>query len=169
MTRIARPASAVARAAVATLVLLGAGRAGAAPEEGLIAGSWLANGTRHAFDFGPGRDVATVELGGHLHLQNPIGGVKEFWAQCVGLWDSETGAVVRCSWRASNGGQVLVVLSGRPLEQGQPIEGELVGGTGPFAGIRGELRYVWDSVLVEPEEGLFTGSARRLSGSFRLP
>jgi hypothetical protein len=143
-----------------------------AAESGEFKGTWIANGIRTPFHFGDGRQVFTFKLAGHVSLQNPLGKQKDFWADCVGLADTMTGLVGRCVWKDLAGPEIYLMLQSDKLQQGSLVTGTLVGGSGRFAGISGELTFNWSSVIVQMEaEGIVsvTGQTKNLSGSYRAP
>lgn len=140
-----------------------------AERSGSFAGAWIASGQRQAFDFVEGREVGTFRLTGHVNLQDDIGEVQDYWAECVGLSDSVAGSSARCIWRSMEGEKVYIVLSGQPLKERVKVTGEFVGGTGSLLGIEGTFTFTWSSVFTNKNQGVFTGQTKDLKGSYRIP
>ncbi|MEZ5583139.1 MAG: hypothetical protein R3F37_10575 [Candidatus Competibacteraceae bacterium] len=92
--------SVLAAAVCATLVPM---REALAEQEGTFKGRWIANGERSLLDFLPDRSVFSFDLQGHINLEDEVGGVGDYWSDCVGLWDSVTGGSMRCVWRGREG------------------------------------------------------------------
>lgn len=143
-----------------------------AADSGEFKGAWIANGTRTPFPFGDGRQVFTFKLGGHVNLQTALGKKKDYWSECVGLADSVTGIVGRCVWKDLAGPQIYLTIQSDRLQQGSQVTGTIVGGSGPFAGISGDVSFNWSSVTVLTDaEGIVnvTGQTRNLGGRYRVP
>ena len=140
-----------------------------AEQAGSFAGSWVASGKRQPFDFVEGRDVGTFNLAGNVSLKDELGGIEDFWAECVGLSDSVAGSSVRCVWRSLKGAKAYSVLSGQPLKKGVKVTGEFVGGTGSLKGVTGTFTFTWTSTFIDKEQGMFTGATKDLSGSYQIP
>lgn len=143
-----------------------------AAESGEIKGSWISNGTRTPFPFGDGRQVFTFKLGGHINLRTTLDKQKDYWGECVGLADSVTGIVGRCVWKDLAGPEIYLTLRSDQLEQGSLVTGTIVGGTGPLAGISGDVSFNWSSVIVQTDaNGIVnvTGETRNLGGSYQIP
>ncbi|MGH0029866.1 MAG: hypothetical protein ACQGVC_08750 [Myxococcota bacterium] len=140
-----------------------------AQEAESFSGRWVASGSRTLFDFVPGREVASFAIAGHVNLENGVGDAIDFWSECIGLSDSAGGSTGRCVWRDFRGRRVFSVLSGRPLDSGVAVTGEIVGGTGNLEGITGAYAFTWHVVDVSPEDGVVTGQSRDLAGTYRIP
>lgn len=141
-------------------------------DSGEFKGSWIANGTRAPFSFGDGRQVFTFKLSGHVNLKMPLGKRKDYWSECVGLADSVTGLVGRCVWKDLHGPEIYLTLQSDQLQQGSQVSGTIVGGTGPLAGISGELSFNWSSVIVMKDaDGTVsvTGETKTIDGHYRVP
>jgi hypothetical protein len=142
-----------------------------AAESGEFKGSWIANGTRTPFPFGD-RQVFTFKLDGHVSLQTTINKKKDYWAECAGFADSVTGVVGRCVWKDLTGPEIYITIQTDRLQQGSKVTGTIVGGTGPLAGINGEMSFNWSSVIAQTDaNGIVnvTGETRNLSGNYRAP
>ena len=144
-------------------------RDASAEQTGSFAGSWIANGKRQPFDFVEGRDVGTFKLAGNVSLKDELGGIEDFWAECIGLSDSMAGSSVRCVWRSLNGEKAYSVLSGQPLKEDVEVTGEFVGGTGGLKGISGTFIFTWTSTFTSKNQGIFTGHTKNLSGQYQIP
>jgi len=140
-----------------------------AEQAGSFAGSWVASGKRQPFDFVEGRDVGTFNLAGNVSLKDELGGIEDFWAECVGLSDFVAGSSVRCVWRSLKGDKAYSVISGQPLKKGVKVTGEFVGGTGSLKGVTGTFTFTWTSTFIDKEQGMFTGHTKDLSGSYQIP
>jgi hypothetical protein len=140
-----------------------------AEQAGSFTGTWIASGQRQTFDFVEGRDVGTFRLTGHVNLQDDVGEVKDYWAECVGLSDSVTGSSARCVWRSMEGEKAYIVLSGQPLEERVMVTGEFISGTGSLQEIEGTFTFTWSSVFINKNQGIFTGQTKDLKGSYKIP
>lgn len=141
----------------------------AAEQSGTFSGAWVASGKLQPFDFTKGRDVETFKLAGHINLQVAVGKFEDFWAECVGLNDSITGSSVRCVWRSLEDDKAYSVLKGEPLEEGQKVSGEFVGGTGGLQGIKGTFSFTWISTFIDENQNTFTGHTQDLKGYYKVP
>jgi hypothetical protein len=141
----------------------------AAAEEGTFTGTWIASGKRQSQDFAEGRAVFTYSVKGHVNLKNGLGSVADFWSECSGLWDAETGSTARCAWRGLEGQKVFIVMDGQPLEEGVLVNGEIIGGTEELAGITGSFTFTWTSVFINEDTDTLTGHTENIAGTYRLP
>mgnify|MGYP000569416627 CR=1 FL=1 len=142
-----------------------------AAEEGTFTGTWVANGSKEVLAFGNGREAALFKLSGHVRLIKKIGKESDFWAECIGLADSETGSDMRCVWRSLDGEEIHLILKGTRMEQGSSITGTIIGGTGPAKGITGTIRFTWSMMSFKQatSEAGIGGFAKDLSGTYKLP
>lgn len=136
---------------------------------GSFAGTWIASGQHQAFDFVGEREVGTFRLTGHVNLQDDIGEVRDYWAECVGLSDSVAGGSARCVWRSMQGDKAYIVITGQPLKEHVKVTGEFVGGIGGLQGIEGTFTFTWSSVFINKNQGVFTGQTKDLKGSYKIP
>ena len=145
--------------------------AGHAAESGDFSGTWIANGERQKFPFNEDRKIYTFTLSGHVNLETSLGKQKDYWSDCVGLADSETGVVARCVWKDLAGPKVYITLQSEKLQQDNPFSGTIVGGTDHLKGITGELSFLWSSLSFQDEEGKssVTGQTLDLHGSYQVP
>ncbi len=155
-------------AALTLLLLLPVPPVGAA-EEGTFTGTWIASGQRYALDFMPEREVFTFRLQGHVNLKNNLGKVADFWSECTGLWDVETGSEGRCVWRSKKGEKAFIVLRGRAMEEGIQVTAEVIGGTGSLRDVEGIATFTWTSVFRDPDSGSLTAHTENIEGSYRIP
>ncbi len=155
--------------AVLTLLLLLPVPYTRAAEEGTFTGTWIASGQRQVLDFVPDREVFTFKLQGHVNLTNNLGKVADFWSECTGLWDSETGSEGRCAWRSPKGEKAFIVLRGRLMEEGIQVTAEVVGGTGSLQDVEGIFTFTWTSVFRDPDTGSLTAHTENIEGSYRIP
>jgi hypothetical protein len=157
--------------AAATIIVAGlfvVGDAYAA-EEGTFAGTWIASGQRQVLEFLPGREVFTYKVRGHVNLRDDLGKGADYWSECAGLWDAQTGSTGRCVWRGMDGAKVFVVLRGQALEEGIQVAGEVVGGTGSLEGAQGTFTFTWASVFINPDTDTLTGHTENIVGTYRIP
>jgi len=143
-----------------------------AEETGVFEGTWTANGTRVPFSFEGGREVYTYKLAGHVNLRSSIGKQKDYWAECVGLSDSSTGTIGRCVWKDLAGPEIYVTLQSDRLMKDSRVNATIVGGTGPLAGIGGEMSFNWNYVMFLKDENgndIVTGQTADLAGQYRIP
>lgn len=141
-----------------------------ARDSGTFTGTWVANGTRDNLQLDNGRTASTFRLSGHVNLQSLIGGESDFWSECIGLTDSETGSTVRCLWKGTEGNSISLILMGKTLQRGTAVAGEIVGGSGTFSGISGTLSLHWSTMSVQSENGVkrVGGYAKDLKGAFKM-
>jgi len=140
-----------------------------AEQAGAFEGTLTASGSRQVLDFSEGRPVFTFALEGHVNLTNAVGQTGDFWARWIGLWDAQTGGVIRCVWDDMKGHKVYVVLSGTQMKEGASLTGEFVGGTGPFEGIQGNFIFTWTTVSFETGDHVVAGYAKDIKGTYRIP
>jgi len=130
-------------------------------------GSWTATGTRHNLRLGTDRHAAIFDLSGSLLLtgaQRPAVGFK---AQAIGFSDSSAGMQGRALWTDERGEEVYSDLKGETVGSGKRIVGTITGGTGRYAGARGEYGFEWQYVM-EAEDGTVSGRTVGLEGRARL-
>jgi hypothetical protein len=116
-----------------------------------------------------GREISIFKMSGHVNLTDDVGKVADFWSECVGLWDSETGGSARCVWQALEGHEAYLVLSGQLLKEQVKVTGEFVGGSGDLEGLTGSVNFTWTRVFFNPDEDTQTGHTEDLNGSYRIP
>ena len=143
-----------------------------AAEEGTFAGTLVANGSKEVLAFGSDRETALFKLSGHVNLlNNKIDKESNYWSECIGLADSETGSDIRCVWRSLDGQEIYLSLKGTRMEKGSSITGSIIGGTGAFKGITGTLRFTWSMMSfkqVNNETGI-GGFSKDVSGTYKIP
>jgi hypothetical protein len=143
----------------------------AAGKTGNFTGTWTANGTKDVLPFGERRETALFKLSGHVNLKDQVGMIKDYWSECIGLADTESGSNIRCVWRGLNGQEIYIVLQSQRLAKGVSVSGTIVGGTGLAAGIKGSLSFDWSTMSVQKQNDSTTlgGYATNLKGTFQLP
>jgi len=142
-----------------------------AGDKGSFTGSCVANGSKEVLAFGENRETALFKFSGLVNLKDNIGKEKEFWTNCIGLSDTETGSDIRCVWRSLDGQEIYLTLKGTRMEKGSRITGNIVGGTGPLKGITGALDFTWSDMSfrqVNVETGI-SGFSKDLNGSYQIP
>ena len=142
-----------------------------AAEDGTFAGTWVANGYKEVLALGSERETALFKLSGHVNLADKIGEEGDYWSECIGLADSETGSDIRCVWRSLQGDEIYLTMKGTRLEKGSSITGNIIGGTGAAKGITGTLRFTWSMMSfkqVNNETGI-GGFSKDVSGTYKLP
>jgi hypothetical protein len=142
-----------------------------AAEGGIFTGTWVANGSKEVLALGSERETALFKLSGDVNLTNIIGKESNYWSECIGFTDSETGSDIRCVWRSLHGDEIYLTMKGTRLEKGSSISGSIIGGTGPARGITGTLRFTWSMMSFEQEnkEIGISGFSKDVSGTYKLP
>ena len=165
-----------ARFAVLALAIAASacGPASEAPEPRASAGGWLefegslsAAGTRRIIPLGAGRQGSIVDLRGSMLLSGPGRPGTGFRAEVIALADSETGLVGRGVWTDERGDQVYSEIKGEGTKARNRITGNILGGTGRYAGATGSYEFSWQFVL-EAEDGSIQGRASGLKGRVRI-
>jgi hypothetical protein len=142
-----------------------------AAEEGTFAGTWVANGSKEVLALGSERETALFKLSGDVNLTNRIGKESNYWSECIGLADSETGSDIRCVWRGLDGDEIYLTMQGTRMEKGSSITGSIIGGTGKAKGVAGTLHFTWSMMSfkqVNDETGI-SGFSKDVSGAYKLP
>ena len=142
-----------------------------AAEDGTFAGTWVANGSKEVLALGSERETALFKLSGDVNLTNKIGKESNYWSECIGLADSETGSEIRCVWRSLDGDEIYLAMNGTRLEKGSGITGNIIGGAGKAKGVTGTLHFTWSLMSfkqVNDETGI-SGFSKDVSGTYKLP
>lgn len=126
-------------------------------------GSWNAAGSRRTLPVGADRRASIVDLRGTMLLAGPGRPGVGFRAEVIALVDSATGLQGRSVWTDERGEQVFSELKGEGTAAQNRITGDIVGGTGRYAGATGSYEFSWQYV-VEAEEGAIQGRAVGLKG-----
>jgi hypothetical protein len=141
-----------------------------AAQEGSFSGTWDANGSREVLALGSERDATLFKLSGHVRLTNKLGKESDYWAECIGFADSETGSDIRCVWRSLDGDEIYLVMKGTKMEKGSSVTGTIIGGTGKAKGITGTLGFTWSMIFSQyARETEIGGFSNDLSGTYKLP
>jgi len=141
------------------------------PGEGTFSGSWRLAGKVEPTKVGD----ATVNLAhvqGKVTLETPGGLSREFDGTCNGVSDKKTGGVARCVWTDAKGDQVVIALEGSILGSAGTVrdaKGRVIGGTGRYAGIEGEIHLDWLFVESGQNDQRFEGYVTKLQGSWKRP
>lgn len=130
-------------------------------------GTWTAAGSRQIIGLGANRQASVASLNGSLVLAGPSRPGVGFRANAVVLNDSATGMVGRSVWTDERGDQVFSELHGEGTATGNRITGNIVGGTGRYAGATGAYEFSWRFVL-EAEDGTVQGQSVGLKGRVRV-
>jgi hypothetical protein len=144
---------------------------GNSAESGTFSGTWVANGSKEILSFGESRETALFKLSGHVNLQNQVGKESDYWSECIGLADTETGSNVRCVWRSLDGQEIYLTLKGDRLTEGSSVTGKIIGGNKAAKGITGSVVFQWSSMSAHSinNKNNIGGYANELSGSYQLP
>ncbi len=142
-----------------------------AAEDGSFTGTLVANGSKEVLALGSERETALFRLSGVVHLTGKIGRTGDYWSECIGLADSETGSDIRCVWRSLEGDEIYLTLEGIRMASGSSITGSFIGGTGAAQGITGTLRFTWSmmSFKQETHEMGIGGFSNDLGGTYKIP
>lgn len=140
-------------------------------ESGTFSGTWVANGSKEILSFGETREAALFKLSGHVNLQNQVGKESDYWSECIGLADTETGSRAHCVWRSLEGQEIYLTLEGDRLTEGSSVTGKIVGGNKGAKGITGSVVFQWSSMSAQStnNKNNIGGYANELSGSYQLP
>ena len=142
-----------------------------AAEDGTFTGTWVANGSKEVLALGSERETALFRFSGDVNLINRIGKESNYWSECIGLADSETGSEIRCVWRSLDGDEIYLAMIGTRMEKGSSITGSIIGGTGKAKGITGTLHFTWSMMSFKQvnEETGISGFSKDVSGTYKLP
>lgn len=147
-------------------------------KEGTFKARWVVRGTRQRLDFGPDREVFSFQIQGRLDVEADSGTLVDLQSKCVGMRDSKTGGMARCTWRDPDGDQIFSELSGNILGAQTTVQGTIVGGTGEYAGMQGDYSFTWSwqrfaraqtQEYFERQAPTLQGYATDLTGTWRLP
>jgi hypothetical protein len=130
-------------------------------------GSWTATGVRHTLPLGAERRAAVFDLTGSLALTGEERPAVGFRARAIGFSDGAAGMTGRAVWTDERGDEVHSELRGEAFAGNSRIAGTFTGGTGRYAGVRGEYVFSWQYVL-ESEDGAVSGRAIGLQVRARL-
>lgn len=144
---------------------------GNAAEAQSFQGTWVANGSKEVLSMGKSGEAALFRLAGHVNLKNAVGTESDYWSECIGLADSETGSKAHCVWRGLNNQEIYITLQGNKLAEGSSITGKIVGGTGATLGITGSVQFKWSSMFSQSANDVTAigGYAKELQGTYQLP
>ena len=133
-------------------------------------GTWVANGTRKVLPPGTERQPSLFTVSRHVNLDGPVLNETDFWSECVGLADTETGIEARCVWRSLSGQEIYLQLQSTGLRTGSHVSGTLIGGTDRAEAIEGTISFDWETMILQRENTTFSvsGYAKNLQGSYSL-
>ena len=137
------------------------------PRERHFTGTWSITGNRQTLKMGPDHRAEIFRRGGSLLLAGDSRPGLAFRSDIIGLRDNQSGMQARSVWTDERGDQVFSELRGGAGGPGQLIEGRFVGGTGRYAGVRGQYTFKWRT-LVESEDGSVSGRVVDLEGWARI-
>jgi hypothetical protein len=142
-----------------------------AADDGSFAGTWVAHGSKEVLALGSERETALFRLSGVVHLNQKIGRTGDYWSECIGLADTETGSDIRCVWRSLEGEEIYLTLKGTRMETASSITGSFSGGTGAARGMTGTLRFTWSMMSFEQatKEIGIGGFSNDLTGTYSIP
>lgn len=130
-------------------------------------GTWSTTGTRQTMDLGQGRQATLFSFTGSLLLSHPQRLNRGFKAEVLGLDDSVSGLLARCTWTDERGDKVFSELQRQGKGADKTIFGRFIGGTGRYTGVTGEYTFTWQR-LTDSEEGQVSGRVTDLKGWARL-
>jgi hypothetical protein len=144
-----------------------------AAEDGTFTGTWVANGSKEVLAFGSDRETSLFKLSGDVNLTNKVGKESNYWSECIGLGDSETGSDIRCVWRSLHGDEIYLTMKGTRLEKGSSVTGNIIGGSGAAKGIAGTIRFTWSMISLDQlnNETIrmgISGFSKDVSGTYKL-
>lgn len=129
-------------------------------------GSWNGVGNRRSIQLGADRRGAILDLKGTMLLARPGHAGGGFHAEVIALVDTETGLVGRGVWTDEHGDQVFSELTGEGTAAKNLISGNILGGTGRYAGATGTYEFSWEYVI-DAGDGLIQGRASGLKGRLK--
>jgi hypothetical protein len=148
------------------LVLLGAGHDTSLPRKGTFSGEWTVLGREDTLDFVDSREVAISRHRGTINLKQTGGLPRTFFSNCLGFRDTKVSSG-RCEWVDANDDKLFIETKRQLMGADDLVRGDIVGGTGRYAGISGtiELR-VWVYSAPNEEEGVIQAFTDSLQGSW---
>lgn len=158
-------------------ILLGAATAHAQaaadklPNEGTFSGSWHLEGKVEPTKVGDAT-VNVAHVQGKVTLESAGGLSREFDGVCNAVSDKKTGGTGRCVWTDAKGDEVVIGIEGSILGSAGTVreaKGKVIGGTGRYAGIEGEIHLDWLFVESGKSDHRFQGYVTKLQGSWKRP
>jgi len=116
-----------------------------------FSGNWSPTGTQQVLDLEAGHRAGIFRLNGSLVLTGKQRLTRAFRTDVIGFSDTGSGMVGRSVWTDEHGDRVFSELRGAAIGPGQRIEGNIIGGTGRYEGLRGEYGFEWQRI--GPVEG----------------
>lgn len=151
------------------LCLMGAGPEEPLPRAGEFQGQWSVTGEEQTMDFLDGRQVSIVRHRGMVNLEKSGGLPRAFFSYCLGFRDTKT-STARCEWVDSRDERLFIETTRALMGMDDLVTARIVGGTGRYAGIRGEIELrVWIYSAPNKEEGQVQAYSDSLRGSWSFP
>ena len=169
MKRFSLSAVGVARLSTGLLLLLAGAAMGdsALPSAGKFAGQWSVTGNERSMEFVDGRQISILRHRGEVNLTTRNGLPRAFFSTCLGFSDSAEAGKARCTWEDSRGDRLYIEITSRFLGAKGQVQGDIVGGTGRYAGISGLMQMqAWLYASPNKEERDITAFTDSLSGSW---
>lgn len=136
------------------------------PSSGEFSGQWTVLGEEQTLAFVDGREVAILRHRGTVNLKQSDGLPRVFFSNCLGFRDSKTSSG-RCEWVDSNEDRLFIETTRELMGADDLVSGEIVGGTGRYSGIRGQIQLrVWMYTAPNKEEGVVQAFTDTLRGSW---
>jgi hypothetical protein len=152
------------------LVLALAAPGGVPVEEGwrTFGGSWSASGRVETLPTEGEHPASIVRLSGSVVLTAGEGLSRGFRGEAIGFDDGTNIRIGRSVWTDDRGDRIFFSLRGEPLETGRHVAGTITGGSGRYAGLKGEFDLTWQYV-VRSEDGTLQGKTSVLRGRYLPP
>ena len=129
-------------------------------------GTWSAAGQRQTMPTEGAQPAAIVRLSGAVVLTAGTGLSRGFRGEMIGFDDGRSVSAGRSVWTDERGDRIFIELKGEPHQSGRRIVGTLMGGTGRYAGITGDVAFTWQ-YLASGDGTEVQGRAVGLKGRFR--
>lgn len=130
----------------------------------IFEGNWSASGRQHTLEMGD-REASIFELSGPFLVTSGEGLSRGFRAQVIGFVDRGRIGIGRLVLTDEQGDQIFNDLHGQAPGTGRRVQGTITGGTGRYAGLRGDFVFDW-RYLIRTEDGTIQGRAVGLKGRF---
>jgi hypothetical protein len=139
------------------------------PESGTFEARWTVTGQVETLPFGGGRETYNVRHQGELFLTHREGMPRALTSDCLGFGERGLQYEGRCVFTDSDGDQIFAKLTSVRMTPHRPVTDSLVGGTGKYQNIGGELSSPgWRYGTLAPGESLVQAYMDVLSGSWRI-
>lgn len=139
------------------------------PQSGTFTARWTARGQVERVPFPDHREPYIVWHHGELFLIERHGMPHALETRCIGFGEQGVKAEGRCEFRDADGDSFYAELTTVGLTPGAPVTGVIVGGTGKYKGIRGDLRSDgWDYGSDVPEDDLVHAYMDAITGTWTI-